>query len=310
MHLGSLLSKRLAQFKMDQSGWAKAVCPFHKDTKPSFFINMRTGYAHCFGCGLKMGLQELLDRLGIRSFKAEYFVKQQAKRQLRDPHEVNHLPDYILGAYKQCPIRLLEAGFDKQLLEEYEVGFDKGLFRITFPIRDIKGGLAAVSGRNLQGQPKYQIYTYEEEFPEYSPRPKDNLYNLHRVAKRLEDPEQDNKPLYVVEGFKACLWMAQHGYDAVALVGAQMTRNQKRLLSRYDVPLALFLDNDGAGRAATVVNYLELSKLQFARVVEYPEGAMQPDDLKGDLLHKTVETPQEFRHWYAQTDLDTQHMRR
>ena len=312
MHLGSLLSKRLAQFKMDQSGWAKAVCPFHKDTKPSFFVNMRSGYFHCFGCGVKGWLQELLDRLNIRSYKAEYFVKQWGAHRapLRDPHEVNHLPDYILGAYKKCPTRLLDAGFEKQLLEEYEIGFDSHLYRITFPIRDATGKLAAISGRNLQGEPKYQVYTYEEEFPEYAPRPKDNLYNLHRLTKRLADPDQDHRPLFIVEGFKACLWLAQHGYDAVALVGARMTDNQKRLLSKYDVQLALFLDNDGAGRAATVVNYLELSRLQISKVVEYPDGAMQPDDLKGDDLHAVLETPTEFRHWYNRTDLDTQNMRR
>lgn len=464
MHLTSLLSKRLSQFKVENSGWAKAVCPYHKDTKPSFFINLSTGYAHClageteviteegvfpikdlagktvklltsrfsgrqgywvdapiksygrqqlwrvelsrnrvrktvyatkehrwfirenkktkgrtterlkaghrlayvfptpgrtlkrsgaermgwvvksveptdrveevycaevegthsfalqdniltgncFGCGIKVDLQQLLDRLNIRSIRADHFIKQwgRRKREIRSPNEVNHLPDYILGAYYKCPSRLLKAGFSKELLREHEVGFDTGLYRITFPIRSLDGRLAAVSGRNLQGEPKYQIYTYEEIFPEYSPRPKDHLYNLHKVAGRLEDPSQDSRPLYVVEGFKACLWLVQHGYDAVALTGAQMTRQQKKLLSKYDIQLVLFLDNDSAGRAATVVNYLELSKFQFARVVEYPEDAMQPDDLKGDDLHRALETPKEFRSWYENTDLDTQNMRR
>jgi DNA primase len=282
-------------------GWSKAVCPFHKDTKPSFYINLRSGYWHCFGCGAKGWLQQLLDRLNVKSIKAEDIVSKKIPER-RKPNEVNYLPDYILGAYYACPTRLLSAGFKKDILKEYEVGFDSGLFRITFPIRDMNGKLAAVSGRNLEGEPKYQVYTYEEEFPEYAPRPKDHLYNLHRLTSDLESDSRE--PLYIVEGYKACLWLVQHGFQAVALMGAQMTRKQRNLISMYDVPIVLCLDNDDAGRAATTVNYLELSRSTIARVVEYPEGIKQPDDMPEDLLHKTLETPQEFRRYY---ELQRQH---
>lgn len=311
MHLTSILSKKLARFKVENNGWAKSLCPFHTDSRPSFFVNLHSGYAHCFGCGVRMGLQELLDKLNVHTFKAEHFIKQWGaqRKEVPNPNEVNYLPSYILGAYRACPVRLLNAGFEKQLLREFEVGFDYSLYRITFPIRDISGQLAAVSGRNLQGEPKYQVYTYEDEFPEYAPKPKRHLYNLYRLIKGLEQPDR-RRPLYVVEGFKACLWVAQHGYDVVATMGAQMTDAQRALLSRYDVPLVLFLDNDEAGRAATVVNYLELSKLQFAKVVEYPQGAMQPDDLKGDDLHKTLENPKEFRRWYYELPQSTKEVRR
>jgi DNA primase len=286
---------------MTSGGWAKAVCPFHKDSKPSFFVNLQSGYAHCFGCGRKMGLQELLDKLNIKSVKAEDVVTKKLPPR-RVANEVNDLPDYILGAYYSCPTRLVSAGFQKQLLREFEVGFDSGLFRITFPIRDMHGKLVAVSGRNLEGEPKYQVYTYEEEFPEYVPRPKDHLYNLHRVFNTLT--EKDN-PLYLVEGYKACLWLAQHGYNAVALMGAQMTKTQRKLITMFDVPLVLCLDNDDAGRAATVVNYLELSRSILSRVVEYPAGMKQPDDMPADLLHETLNNPQEFRRFYH--ELPRQH---
>ena len=280
---------------MTSGGWSKAVCPFHKDTKPSFFINLQSGYWHCFGCGAKGWLQQLLDKLAIKSIKAEDVVSKHIPER-RKPGEVNHLPNYILGAYYACPSRLLSAGFEKDLLREYEVGFDSGLLRITFPIRSMDGKLVAVSGRNLQGEPKYQVYTYDEEFPEYVPRPKEHLYNHHRVIAGLESDSKD--PLFVVEGYKACLWLVQHGYPAVALMGAQMTKQQRKLLSMYDVPLVLCLDNDEAGRAATISNYLELSRSAIAKVVEYPAGIKQPDDMPADLLHETLATPKEFRRYY------------
>ena len=29
----------------------KALCPFHKEETPSFFVNIKEQYFHCFGCG-------------------------------------------------------------------------------------------------------------------------------------------------------------------------------------------------------------------------------------------------------------------
>ena len=294
MRIDGILSKRLQQFQQTGGAWAKAVCPFHPDTKPSFFINMDSGVFHCFGCGVKGRLQELLDRLGIKGIRAADVVAERQPERRR-VNEINELPDYILGAYRSCPTRLLQAGFDKKLLEEYEIGFDAPNYRITFPIRDINGTLVAVSGRNLEGEPKYQIYLYEDEFPGYAPRPKDHLWNLNKLANQLQ---KGDDPLFIVEGFKAALWLTQYGYQAVALIGAQMTRKQKRLLSQFDVPLVLCLDNDSAGRAATLVNYMELSRIQLAKVVEYPPGIAQPDDMEEELLHKTLQQPQEFRRFY------------
>ena len=118
------------------------------------------------------------------------------------------------------------------------------------------GRLAAVSGRNLFGEPKYQVYEneYREAFPQYRPRPKDHLWNLDRLYAGLKGDGIDR--LFIVEGYKACLWLVQHGYPAVATMGTGMTEEQTKIISMFDIPLVLFLDNDEAGKKATIVNYL------------------------------------------------------
>lgn len=29
----------------------KGLCPFHSENTPSFYVQQRTGFFHCFGCG-------------------------------------------------------------------------------------------------------------------------------------------------------------------------------------------------------------------------------------------------------------------
>jgi len=303
--IDQLLSRRLRGYKA-KSDWSQALCPFHSDTTPSFFVNVHTGFFHCFGCGAKGSLQRLLDRLNVASVRAEDLVDGRPKPQRRDPNETNELPNYILAAYRKCPKQLLSAGFKKELLHDYDVGFDIDNHRITYPIRDLHGNLVAVSGRNLCGEPKYKVYDeeYSELFPGYRPRTKEHLWNLDRLDEKIIKGGVER--LHIVEGYKACLWLVQHGYDAVANMGAGMSRKQVELISRYDVPLVLFMDNDEAGKKATLFNYLELSKKQLAKVAQYPSGAIQPDDLGHEQLKQTLEKPQEFRRWFRHVELSRQ----
>ena len=37
------------------SEWAKVICPFHDDHKPSLSINLREGFFKCYSCGAKGG---------------------------------------------------------------------------------------------------------------------------------------------------------------------------------------------------------------------------------------------------------------
>ena len=48
----------------------KACCPFHDEKSPSFFINDRKGFFHCFGCGAHGDVIDLLRRLDGLDFAA------------------------------------------------------------------------------------------------------------------------------------------------------------------------------------------------------------------------------------------------
>jgi hypothetical protein len=53
LDIEAFYTSELPSIKWNGSGKGQALCPFHKDTKPSLSINLKTGNFNCFGCGKK-----------------------------------------------------------------------------------------------------------------------------------------------------------------------------------------------------------------------------------------------------------------
>lgn len=57
-----MIKKKLKLEDKDKNGLI-GLCPFHKETAPSFMIDKKNGVYHCFGCGKKGTLIELLEKI-------------------------------------------------------------------------------------------------------------------------------------------------------------------------------------------------------------------------------------------------------
>lgn len=289
-------------------------CPLHGEvpgrSKPSFSFNTRTGQWCCFsGCG-GGGLQRLLRELGYSRERTDVTVsklsaflqKVEAKRQTFGTGGLFSakypLPERILGLFDFCPQALLDDGFEKDVLQAHDVGFDFDRNRITFPVRDTEGQLAGIVGRNLGEGPKYKVY--EEEVRQLGFRPydfsnHDLLWRGDQVYPRAS--QEEDPTMIVVEGFKACLWLVQFGYEnAVALMGSRMSRHQRWLLERIGGTAILFLDGDDAGREGTRRIGYQIRGCKI-RVATYPDGARQPDDLDPTELERVINQTVSFPNW-------------
>lgn len=322
-----------------QSGGGNALtkCPFHKggqETKPSFSVNLDKGLFHCFTCHVAGDVRYMLRLLGLprSTIDAEtaiirpFLDKNRELSQLekerfffqRDPFKADFvLPESLLGVYDWCPQKLVQAGFSPQLLQDMEVGFDRLNNRITFPLRDMYGNLAGISGGAMtkQQMPKYKVYQggrrtwtgqwqtgdygegFDERYPDYRCENHDFLWNFERVFPRLEMEAMSGRPVtvYVVEGFKACLWMIQNGFiNTVALMGSYISERQQRMLHRIGGTVVLFLDNDKAGRDATlkIADMLWRPMYGRIRVVPYPRDDFdtQPDDYPNECVVPMVQS--------------------
>jgi DNA primase len=291
-----------------------------QENRPSFGINIETGVGNCFSCGTRGSLLYLLNLRGLskeeidselgdlKSILIANAVAAKERRAeewlLRDPFMAHPiLPDKLQAVYGRFfPTNLVNLGFDVEVLRSLGVGFDTLNNRVMYPIRDLYGNLAGFVGgaSNEYQEPKYKVYQgrrkdhigrtldsdygswFDEEFTDYSRfRNHEHIWNFERVYPQLIYGKEAGT-LIIVEGFKACMWLLQHGYwNTVALMGSKIFEKQRLLLSRLNSNFVLFLDNDKAGIDGTTGIGQLLYQKHGVYCAEYPlrEEAHQPTDL-------------------------------
>ena len=163
-----------------------------------------------------------------------------------------------------------------------------------------------VAGRTVQNDwPRYKIYKeddlkrFSDRYRGYDIKKKNFLWNMDRVYPEAFHGELDH--IFVVEGYKAALWLIQHGaWNTVALQGTYLSMMQRRLLQRQGGEIIIFLDNTPSAEKGVYDAGMALRSSNKVRVCIYPEecdeGA-QPDDLPEDVLIETLETAVDFNKW-------------
>lgn len=325
-NIDRLISRYLSGVKQSGGNNIVAICPFHatKSGTP-FCLNTKSGLWVCFSCGEKGTLSSFLYRMGLSRDRVSIALDKikldgPAPLAIRRHNILKHkwsvLPEYVLGAYDMCPKKMLDLGFEMELLADNDVGYDQRRDRITFAIRDYLGQLVGVSGRSHEdwNQPRYRVY--DEDFygvdPNYVASTKEHLYGLQTVyPARYFDPDADHPPLIIVEGYKGCLWLRQLGFThAVALQGTIMTQHQERFLARMRGPFYVLLDweegkswPDVKRRCAALSIARRLSRTDRTLICHYgdkPEGT-SPDDLNQEDVEEALESAMTASEHVAQT---------
>lgn len=298
-----------------------ALCPFHDDHSASFAMSLVNGVYFCHACHAKGSLRTFLRNIGVSrsSLDLQYKVLlEEAKKATPTPpdptrpgvFDILPIPDSFLGLLDYTPQSLLSDGFDEATLRHFEVGWDQWHGRITYPIRDIKGELVAISGRTVHEdvKPKYKIYDREYaawDLPErWGWDRRRVLYNAHEAFPALFMFNPPSIQVVLVEGFKACMWVHQAGLpNVVALMGSYLSWEQRWILERLSGKVYIFLDNNFAGRKGTIAAGAELSARSVdVRVIEYPERLLfeeeaQPDTLTPDEVWEQFAEAESYYNW-------------
>jgi DNA primase len=315
----STADKYLKWWRMTSDGKnINGACPFHHETtEGAFYMSTENGLFICHGCQARGSFPTFLKEVGaparVRATIMNDIGKELVKKAerpnlaIRDQFKGHMaLNEGLLGIFDFCPTSLVEAGFSPTVLKTHEVGFDKKALRITFPIRNHLGVLMGVAGRTVVDEdPRYKIYKEEDlirfsdKYRGYDFHKKNFLWNFHNVYPQAFHGDLDI--IFVVEGYKAALWLIQHGFlSTVAIMGSYLSEMQRALLQRLNAEIYVLLDNTHQARKGAYDAGKRLRGGNKVFICDYPlrcEGGEQPDDLSQEELEDTIFTAMKFNSW-------------
>lgn len=230
-------------------------CPFHKggqERKPSFGINIDDGRCHCFTCGWSGSISEMISELfGRNDFGkfGESWLEKRFNSVEIETREKMILPSrnrcrtfaikkYIteeeLDKYRYIHPYMYRRGLTDEIIERFDIGFDRDSNCITFPVYNLDGRCVFVARRNV-----------EKKFFQYPQGVEKPVYLANEILKN------NYKKVYVCESFLNALTFWKYGRPAVALIGTG-TKEQYDILKKLPVrEYVLALDPDEAGRKGT-----------------------------------------------------------
>lgn len=235
------------------------TCPFHKDgteRKPSCGVSSietpdtPAGTVHCFTCGKNMGFERFVSfLLGVddggstgRQWLVEHFDVSYT-RQLnihlsrgnrRSGETEAFITEMLLQQYRYFHPYMYKRGLTDEIIERYDIGYDKINDMITFPVRDRYGRCLFLAKRSVKG--KMFVLPSSRNKP---------LYGVYELDYSKPD-------IYIVESFLNALTLVKWGYNAVALMGTG-SNYQYELINKLPFrTIHICLDGDVAGKHGTM----------------------------------------------------------
>ena len=254
-------------------------CPYHgngQERRPSAGIRKSDGQFHCFACNEAHSLPEVIsycfghyeDAFG--SFGIKWLAKNFATVEVenRKPIELHlfrggtttkvlSVSEEELDKYRYTHPYWAKRGItDDDIIELFDLGYDKETDCITFPVRDVNGNCLFVARRSVrtkffnypQGveKPLYGLFEYFEN----ARRERETIEFLRRSKEPFIATMRNYNRVIVCESMLDALTAWQYGRVAVALNGLGNDLQFRQLRELPCRQLILATDNDKAGMEA------------------------------------------------------------
>lgn len=251
--------KRFAKFIRTNNN-IQTNCPFHKDgqeKKPSFGVSTIDGMCHCFGCGWKGTLPEMIsnvfgkDDFGV--FGGQWLIRNFVSIEVENRPELDlnfsrsktieqqeFVSEATLSKYRLYHSYMYQRKLTDEVIELFDIGYDEESQCLTFPVRDINGNCVFVAKRSVNT--KFFHYPSGVEKPVYG------LYELTKC--NYISGDRKSPSLIICESMIDALTCWVYGKPAVALNGLGNALQMKQL---RELPVRKFIlatDMDEAGLKA------------------------------------------------------------
>lgn len=229
------------------------TCPIHSDgheNKPACQVycgdsdKVNYGTAHCFACGYKADLPQLIsdcfDEKG-RDFGEEWLIERFGDIALYKGIDIespiilnqdnnNYMDPKILEKYRFYHQYMWDRKLTKEIVDKFDIGYDKETKSITFPIWDENNNLVMITKRSVIDKHFYIDENVEK--PVY-------LYNFIK--------SQNITTVYLCESQINALTLWGWGYPAIALIGTGSSHQYEILKKSGIRNYILCFDGDKAG---------------------------------------------------------------
>ena len=153
---------------------------------------------------------------------------------LSDETEQKEITEEELDKYRYIHPYMYERGLTDEIIERFDIGYDRERKEITFPVRDIEGRCVFIAGRSTER--KFFRLPKGMDKPIYC----SHLFRYGTYTRA-----------YITESFLNCLTCWKYNKPAMAMIGTGH-RKQYEILNKLPVrEYILAFDPDEAGRKAT-----------------------------------------------------------
>lgn len=290
-----LAEQDIARFSAIKSGNlnVQTNCPFHKngaERKPSFGINQVNGKCHCFACGWSGTIETMISSIYGKedngAFGKNWLIRHFNSTEVESRQQIVNLPrirsasvaktetvvsEEELDSYRYYHRYMYQRGLTDELIEKFDIGYDKATNCLTFPLSDVDGKVLHIARRSVVSK----FYQY----PENSNKPIFGLFECLQ-AKATE--------VYICESFFNALTLWKLGLYAVALLGTGADYQFELLNQMPFRSYVLAFDPDEAGRKAVKRSRRYLGRTKIIKEVEYLKKDIDINDLQEDFLKLRV----------------------
>lgn len=256
------------------------TCPYHKqgqERKPSCGVNKvdkfnnPAGTVHCFTCGKATFIDSLISNiLGIedggeqgRKWLLERFdvtnnreikICFQNRNNINLKNESQFIEENLLKEFRYTHPYMYKRKLNDEIIEKYDIGYDRINDMITFPVRDINGNCLFLAKRSVKG--KFFLLPDDKNKP---------LYGVYEL-------DYSKSEVYICESFFNALTLATYGLNATALMGTG-SEFQYELINKLPFrKIIICLDGDKAGRIGTKKLLKEINKNKLVYYINMLEG--------------------------------------
>jgi DNA primase len=272
-----------------------ACSPFRRERRPSFAVNLENGTWIDSGAydeeWKKGNFVKLLSWLREETYEdtAEYLIQKykpnltdvtKLKLDLKitmDKPEKIILPKDILKPYMYRSPYLAKRGISEKVQRAFKIGYDKEKKAIVIPIFDKDGNIVNLKFRSI-------VHKYFW-FNPIGDGIKNHVYGLHFIRR------MNLNKAFIVEAEIDCMYLWTHGIPAIALGGANMSEEQRKLILNSPIKtLIIATDNDKAGRHIASDIIKRLGGYLNLRKIDLPNGVKDVNELDSVTLISVCES--------------------